>query len=266
MRGKEVATMPGSNIAHAANRSSAIHGPRALTPLLVGSIALAMSVLAIGATPTLACEAVHIIQRFGNGAPVPAPPPFTICWGGPCANKLGTTDNLGRIKIVKSGSDFVIDFIFMSMMNPGNPGHDQVLVSAQSNPVCSPPAGTVAGCTQRFKVPHILACPLGGAPCANNQKITVTLDSIDQINAVTTGGSITLADGQVVQGRVDNNFWLHFQVCCPDLGQFGVPGDSLNQVTTITEVMGNDPATCNTRTPNTNNPTEVIPPTTFPCS
>jgi hypothetical protein len=178
---------------------------------------------------------------------------------------LGVQAPFGRFKIVKTTPDWLIDHITMTMQNPGNPGHDQTLVSTKTGPVCNPPAGTVAGCTEQYKVPNIKACPLGTFPCAPGQKVTLILNNLDEVNTVTTGGSLTLPDGQVVQGRRDNNFWLHFLICCPDTGQFGVPGDTIVQTTTYTEVLGNNAATCNTVTPNTNNPTDVIPDSTFPC-
>jgi hypothetical protein len=235
-----------------------------LRPALIGAL-IALPMIAIPVGPAQACEAIHTIIRRPNGPPQPVPPPFTICWGGPCVVNLGVRDAMGRFKVIKTTPDWLIDHITMIMQNPGNPGHDQTLVAAKTGPVCNPPAGTVQGCTERYKVPNIKACPLGTAPCSPGQKVTLNLENLDQVNTVTTGGQLVLGDGQVVQGRRDNNFWLHFEVCCPDLGRFGAPGDTIVQTTTYTEQFNNNPATCNTVTPKTNNPTDVIPQQTFPC-
>jgi hypothetical protein len=212
---------------------------------------------AMAVDPAVACEPVHGLRRIPASTTVV---PAQLCWTGPCRGQLREVDTLGRTFIHKDG-DGVIDNITMLMTNGVL---QQVLVAQSGNVVCGPPTGTVAGCSERYKLRVAKACPLGTAPCRSRDRIDVELTNLDDVNTLTTGGSITLADGQVVKGSRTNAFWLYYEVCCPDAGQFGLPGTSIAHSNTYTTRRGSDPATCEVKETRQTSP-DVIPVATFPC-
>ena len=218
--------------------------------------ALAIALVAAAYAPAAACTAVRSFNRVGGVSQREM-----LCWTGPCRLVLGQRDTLGRFSIGKREPDAVVDHIIMRVENGS---HVQTLVSAVSNPICNPPAGTVSGCTERFKLAAVKACPLGGAPCKATSRVRPALHNLDEVNTLTTGGSLTLADGQVVQGKGDSNYGLFFEVCCPDAGQFGAPGTGAITRTTYIIRRGTDPATCEEREKLVG-PPDIIPASTFPC-
>ncbi len=232
---------------------------------LVVVVALVTTALTVPSRTATACEPVHTLSRHPLPSPSPQPvnPPNAIlCWTGPCRDVLGDVDTMGRFMLEKGDWNRLIDYIAMRIDNIDT-GELQTLVAAKTAPVCGPPAGTVTGCTARFKIPNVKTCPVGQSSCPAN-KITATFTTLDQINTVTTGGTVVLPSGQVVEGAKRNRFWLYYEVCCPDYGQFGDPGSRLETSTEYEMQINNLPSTCVLDAPRSEAP-EAIPESTYPC-
>jgi hypothetical protein len=223
---------------------------------LTVALAAALSGFLIG--PASACEPIHSISRTPGFNPEPVPD--MICWAGPCQNGIGVVDDLGRFFVDKDLNG-VIDHV---IMNVDNGSLHQVLVSSSTGAICSPPAGTVSGCRERYRVKTAKACPLGQAPCRARDKQPINLKNLDEVNAVMSGGSITLSDGQVVTGVKSPGYWLYFNICCPDAGQFGAIGTTISTTTSYQTRVGSDVGTC-TLHQSRLAPPDVIPTQTFPC-
>ncbi len=209
-----------------------------------------------------ACEPVHTLSRTPVSPPPPIVPRAILCWTGPCRDVLGSNDTMGRFMLEKGDWNRFIDFISMRIDNVDT-GQTEMLVATKTGPVCHPPTNTVNGCTARFRIPNIKTCPVGQSSCPGN-KVTATFTTLDQINSVTSGTTIVLPSGQVVEGVKKNRFWLYFEVCCPDFGDFGEPGTRLETNTEYDTEVGNIASTCVTNTTRTEAP-EKIPEVTFPC-
>ena len=193
--------------------------------------------------------------------------PATLCWGGPCqAHGKDGPDTWGQFKIDRfGGPEDDLDFITMLVTKQG--GGTQTLVAKVAAPVCNPPPGTVPGCTERYRLIGAVACPLNQAPCPATSKVSAPIQNLDQINTLTNGGCITLSDGQQVCSGKRKDFWIYYDVCCPDNGQFGPPGSIINTVTSYTfydTTVG--PQSCATDFPRPQAGfTEKIPAASFPC-
>ena len=233
----------------------------------LGGLLLAALGLVALAEPASACEPVHQLRREPTTpTPTPGPggdlnPPAILCWSGPCKKRHGVLDTMGKYAVLKPTGDHRVDFLQMDIYDE-NDVLLQTLVAPDGAPVCGPPAGTVDGCTERYKVPNVKACPLGTGPNCPGQKVIVTLNNMEEVNEVTTsGGGITLADGQFIPGVARRRFWLSYEVCCPDFGDFGDPGDLIR---THNEYTVQIAGLCETREPRQTK-IEEIPDRTFPC-
>jgi hypothetical protein len=65
--------------------------------------------------------------------------------------------------------------------------------------------------------------------------MSAPIQNLDQVNILTNGGCITLSDGQQACGGKRRDFWMFYDVCCPDTGQFGPAGSVIN--TTVSYML-----------------------------
>lgn len=172
----------------------------------IGGVLLVALCLTTLAEPSRACEPVHQLRReITPPTPTPGPggqlnPPATLCWSGPCKKRHGVLDTMGKYAVHKLTGEHRIDFLQMDMYD-GDDNLLQTLVAPDGAPVCGPPASTVSGCTERYKVPNVRACPSGTGPNCPGQKIVITLKSIEEVNEMTTSGGGDHALGRPVPAR-----------------------------------------------------------------
>lgn len=215
-----------------------------------------------------ACEPAAAITRYEREECVDTTP-FSICHAGPCKSKLGALDAMGRFHVFKGEPSAELAWLAWDTDNLTR-GLDQIVtVSDPNNAACSggKPVRTISGCVERYRIPNVKACPPFQGPNCPGNKVTATLRSLEQVNAATTpGGIVTLADGQTIKGKGRKRFWLHYEVCCPDVGSFGLPGDLLKtDIRYGLETRGGGAAiACQERSARQADP-ERIPDQTFPC-
>jgi hypothetical protein len=231
-------------------------------PLHLVSFAALFATIVVAA-PVEACEPAHAVARY-EVAECKDQAPYSLCFAGPCKKKLGEIDALGRFAIVKPRSDWEVDFITWNTTNLTTAAIQQISV-VDAPGVCGVAPVTVAGCTERYRIPNVKACAVGTMPPCPGNKVTATLSSLHQVNQATTpGGQVILDDGQVIDGRGRRRFWLHYEICCPDWGDFGKPGDYLDTGIDYTMRQTGIVTACvqaSTRSTNA----EQIPEQTFPC-
>lgn len=231
-------------------------------PLPLLSFAALVAAIFVAA-PAQACEPASAITRYEATVCVDQPA-HKLCFAGPCKRKLGELDTLGRFAVVKPSSDWEVDHITWNTTNESTAVVQQVSV-VDAPEVCGTAPVTVAGCSERYRIPNVKACAPGASvPCPGN-KVTATLTSMHQVNQATTpGGVVILDDGQVINGRGRRRFWLHYEVCCPDWGDFGAPGDYLDMGIDYTLRQQGFVTACVQASTRSTNP-EEIPEQTFPC-
>ena len=222
-----------------------------------------LSLLIAAAPRAEACEPASAVARYENG-PCVEQAPYKLCFAGPCKNKLGALEAMGRFAVVKPNSSWELDFVTWNTLNLDSGATQQVSV-VDGPEVCGPAPISVPGCVERYRIPNVKACAPGTtAPCPG-RKVTAVLSNLEQVNQATIpGGTVVLDDGQVIEGKGRKRFWLHYEVCCPDWGDFGEPGDSLS--TAIDYTMRNQGivAACVQASTRRTDP-ETIPDQTFPC-
>lgn len=225
--------------------------------------AFALGALLFAAPAAEACEPASAIARY-EVAECKDHAPFSLCFAGPCKNKLGAIEAMGRFAVVKPKSDWQVDYITWSTDNLTTGATQQVSV-VDPPEVCGPVPITVPGCVERYRIPNVKACAPGTqAPCPGN-KVTAVLSTLEQVNQATIpGGTVILDDGQVIRGRGRRRFWLHYEVCCPDWGDFGKPGDSLSTAIDYTMRSEGIVTACVQASTRRTEP-ETIPDQTFPC-
>lgn len=229
-----------------------------LRPQIV-SVAAVVTVL-LYAVPALACEPASAINRYRRECKTGD----FICFAGPCKRKLGELDSLGRFAIVKPNQNFEVDYITWTATNVTKGGVESVSV-AESPTICGPVPSGVSECEPRFKIPNVKACPLNSPTPCPGQKETATLTSLEQVNQATTpNGQVHLSDGQIIKGKGRKRFWLHYEVCCPDDGEFGRPGDFLETAIDYTMRNQNIVTSCVQKSTRSVDPRE-IPDRTDPC-
>ena len=224
-----------------------------------------LSLLLAAAPRADACEPASAVARYENG-PCVEQAPYKLCFAGPCKNKLGALEAMGRFAVVKPNSSWELDFVTWNTLNLDSGATQQVSV-VDGPEVCGPAPISVPGCVERYRIPNVKACPPFQGPNCPGNKVTATLRSLEQVNAATTpGGIVTLPDGQTIKGKGRKRFWLHYEVCCPDVGTFGTPGDLLKtDIRYGLETGGGGIAiACQERSARQADP-ERIPDQTFPC-
>ena len=239
--------------------------PRILRLDVLSALALATAFIL---PPTAeACEPASAIARYERVECIDTAP-FSLCHAGPCKSKLGALDAMGRFHVFKNTPEAKLPWLAWDTTNLDR-GLDEVVgVSDPTIAGCSgEPTGGTVGCVERYRIPNVKACPLFQGDNCPGSKVTATLTSLEQVNQATTpGGIVTLADGQVIEGSGRKRYWLHYEVCCPDQGQFGTPGDLLS--TSIQYAVQGNPAggviSCSTKFSRPSDPRK-IPEKTFPC-
>ena len=219
------------------------------------------------ATEVEACEPAAAITRYERGI-CEDTTPFTLCHAGPCKSKLGALDAMGRFHVFKNTASSKISWLAWDTENLTRTLDEVVAVRDTSIAACGgEPVGRVAGCVERYRIPNVKACPLGQGPNCPGNKVTATLTSLEQVNEATTpGGIVTLVDGQTIEGKGRKRYWLHYEVCCPDQGQFGTPGDLLSTSIkyAVYDSVGGGIIGCSTKDTRRSDPRR-IPDKTFPC-
>ena len=215
-----------------------------------------------------ACEPAAAINRYEREECIDTTP-FSICHAGPCKSKLGALDAMGRFHVFKPEPSSEIAWLAWDTENLTKILDQVVVVSDPNNALCSggKPARTINGCVERYRIPNVKACPPFQGPNCPGNKVTATLRSLEQVNAATTpGGVVVLPDGQTINGKGRKRFWLHYEVCCPDDGTFGAPGDLLRTDIRygLETRAGGISVACQERNARQADP-ERIPDITFPC-
>jgi hypothetical protein len=215
-----------------------------------------------------ACEPAAAIARYEREECIDTAP-FSLCHAGPCKSKLGALDAMGRFHVFKNTPTSRLTWLSWDTKNLTRTLDEIVAVSDLSAGACGgEPVGGVAGCVERYRIPNVKACPLGqGSPCPGN-KVTATLTNLEQVNEATTpNGEVILADGQIIKGKGRKRYWLHYEVCCPDQGQFGTPGDLLStsiKYAVYDSAGGGSTIACSYKDTRASDPRR-IPEKTFPC-
>ncbi len=206
------------------------------------------------AAPADACEPVHTLKK--KQAPISCPAGEIavcdqdangnfincicvagdmpqLCWTGPCKKLFNDGfDTLGRFMVDRKGDyTWLIDKVFMKITNETT-GTEYWVIDERTAATCDisstgfNPAAAIPLSSVVYAVKNFKACPSNSAPCANSQRVTIRMPSLDIVNNLTTdGANYVLSDGQVVESQRRNRFWLYYEQCAPDA--FGDPGDQL---------------------------------------